>query len=397
MRALLNILFLTIAVMSIAAAGEVVTRVPRIADQFEGSEYRDVLQDATELEDAGDREGAWKALRSVLDYCESELAKPGVLHVSVSNQEELAQFSAEHEKDGAIAPIDMACPMAYKMAAFFYVSDRQAVKAYAFLDKAQQLAPYWADPYSERAYTQRLFGDNISALATYQAGLALTLRYESATYMRPILLRGIGYIQIELGNLAEARKVYEESLQLDPGNEIATSELDYINQLEVKQRVEPDDNEQQADDGEVTKLSRDQVVPLVRFLEREPNHENAPAIRSLLIQWEDTNTEFTDYVCEGILDPVPGDDIPNSGELLVQFIFGSAAYQLETAAEKRELVAAQTAGMRSMFKAYQAFLAADDTAHIPRLDELLRMDTDGKFEAHMAEIVPTACGSLTEN
>ena len=67
MRALLNILFLTIAVMSIAAAGEVVTRVPRIADQFEGSEYRDVLQDATELEDAGDREGAWKALRSVLN------------------------------------------------------------------------------------------------------------------------------------------------------------------------------------------------------------------------------------------------------------------------------------------------------------------------------------------
>lgn len=72
--------------------------------------------------------------------------------------------------------------------------------------------------------------------------------------------------------------------------------------------------------------------------------------------------------------------------------FGSAAYQIANPSDKGKVVPGQLAGMRSMLKAYGAFLAADPAARIPRLDELSQMNAAGTLPEYLEPIVIKECG-----
>ncbi|WP_371184321.1 hypothetical protein [Xanthomonas sacchari] len=144
--------------------------------------------------------------------------------------------------------------------------------------------------------------------------------------------------------------------------------------------------------GGTLKVKTNQVVGLTRFLEEKPLDESAPAIRSQLIAWEEKSKDVVDYVCPGVLEPIPATNVPNSGELLTQFIFGSAAHQIAYPNDKGKLMPGQLAGMRSMLKAYGAFLAADRAARIPRLDELSQMNAAGTLPEYLGPIVTKQCG-----
>ena len=140
------------------------------------------------------------------------------------------------------------------------------------------------------------------------------------------------------------------------------------------------------------KVKNDQVVSLTKFLEEKPLDESAPGIRALLIDWEDKSKDVIDYVCPGVLAPIPAENVPHSPELLVQFIFGSAAHQIANPTDKGKVVPGQLAGMRSMLKAYRGFLTADPAARIPRLDELSEMETAGTLPEYLAPIAIKECG-----
>jgi len=94
----------------------------------------------------------------------------------------------------------------------------------------------------------------------------------------------------------------------------------------------------------------------------------------------------------GVIAPIPADEIPYAAELLVQYIFGSAAHQIENPTKKGDVVSSQLAGVRSMLKAYSAFLAADSSARIARFDELLAMDAAGTLGDYLAPISVKECG-----
>ena len=140
------------------------------------------------------------------------------------------------------------------------------------------------------------------------------------------------------------------------------------------------------------KVKTEQVVGLTKFLEEKPLDESAPGIRALLIDWEDKSKDVIDYVCPGVLAPIPADNVPHSPELLVQFIFGSAAHQIANPTDKGKIVPGQLAGMRSMLKAYKGFLAADPAARIPRLDELSEMEAAGTLPEYLEPIAIKECG-----
>ena len=143
--------------------------------------------------------------------------------------------------------------------------------------------------------------------------------------------------------------------------------------------------------GKSDRVNTSQVVGLTKFLEEQPRHEQAPAIRALLLQWEDKTKDVVDYVCPGVLAPVPNDGVPNGPELLAQFIFGSAAFQVANPSQKGALQPSQLAGMRSMLKAYQAFLAINPEARIPRFDELSTKEAAGSLSAYLEPVVAAEC------
>ncbi|HET7127134.1 MAG TPA: hypothetical protein VFI26_08605 [Lysobacter sp.] len=146
----------------------------------------------------------------------------------------------------------------------------------------------------------------------------------------------------------------------------------------------------QAQDSEL-KVTTDKVIGVTKFLESQPLDPAAPGLRSLMIDWEDKAKEVVDYVCADVLDPIPSESVPHSSELLVQFIFGSAAHQLSNPEDKGALVPSQIAGIRSMLKAYQGFLAADPKARIPRLDELIQKESTGSLEDYLKPIILKSC------
>src|SRR5512146_3458455 len=75
-------------------------------------------------------------------------------------------------------------------------------------------------------------------------------------------------------------------------------------------------------------IATDKTVSATQFLEEHPLDPGAPVLRAAMVKWEDKAKEVVDYVCPDVLKPIPSDSIPYSAELLVQFIFGSAAHQL---------------------------------------------------------------------
>lgn len=135
------------------------------------------------------------------------------------------------------------------------------------------------------------------------------------------------------------------------------------------------------------------VVPLTRFLENQPLNESAPLVRAALLDWEDKSKDVVDVVCPGVFSPLPDESIKYNGELLAQFIFGSAAYQIANPAEKGKLMPAQLAGMQSMLKAYRSILAQKPDARIPRYDELSKDDEQGKLLQVLEPLVKANCKS----
>lgn len=139
------------------------------------------------------------------------------------------------------------------------------------------------------------------------------------------------------------------------------------------------------------KVDSSQVVGLTALLEAQPHHPEATSIRALLLEWEDSTKDVVDYVCPDVLAPVPGTGIPNGPELLAQFIFGSAAFQIANPSQKGALQPSQLAGMRSMLKAYKALLATDPAARIQRFDALAAMNAAGTLPAYLEPIVTLGC------
>ena len=146
-----------------------------------------------------------------------------------------------------------------------------------------------------------------------------------------------------------------------------------------------------AQDKDALKIDSSQVVGLTALLEAQPRHPEATSIRALLLEWEDKTKDAVDYVCPDVLTPVPANGVPNSPELLAQFIFGSAAFQVANPSQKGALQPSQLAGMRSMLKTYRALLATDPGARIPRFDALAAMDAAGTLPVYLEPIVTLGC------
>ncbi|RDS81890.1 hypothetical protein DWU99_15845 [Dyella psychrodurans] len=135
------------------------------------------------------------------------------------------------------------------------------------------------------------------------------------------------------------------------------------------------------------------VVPLTRFLEEQPLNKDAPLVRAALLDWEDKSTDVVDVVCPGMFSPVPDKSIKYSAELMAQFIFGSAAYQIANPSEKGKLMPAQLAGMKSMLKAYRSIIALEPNARISRFDELSKDEEQGNLPQVVEPLVVANCKS----
>jgi tetratricopeptide (TPR) repeat protein len=140
------------------------------------------------------------------------------------------------ERSGDVAAVQNPYPLLGLYLGIYYVEIGQHDEAMRVLDAGLALSPApdrllgetVPDLLSERGVALgRLFRWE-EALANYDKGLAIPAMPDS---MRAQLHRGRGFVLIEMNRLDDAEADYKRSLELDPGNPIANSELAYIEKL----------------------------------------------------------------------------------------------------------------------------------------------------------------------
>lgn len=198
-----------------------------------GSQFRPAVSRAADIAARGEQAEARRLLAPALAWCDQVLAQPRRA-VSVATAAEYQAWMHAHGDGQPVDWIDGACPHAYKSSAFVHVELKQFDAALADLDKAIKIAPYWADAHAEAGFILTGAAGSAGAkqpgqgLERYRQAVALAEQFPSNAHMKPLALRGVGYSLVELGRLDEAEQAYKQALELEPGNAIARSELDYI-------------------------------------------------------------------------------------------------------------------------------------------------------------------------
>lgn len=105
--------------------------------------------------------------------------------------------------------------------------------AVPFLERAVAMAPFHAHYLSELGYAYQAQRDWKRSLDTYRRAAAAAEGFEQGDERNRQLRRawmGISFAHVELGNLDEAEKWLRRCLQLDPKDENARREMEYIRQ-----------------------------------------------------------------------------------------------------------------------------------------------------------------------
>ncbi|HEX8738402.1 MAG TPA: hypothetical protein VF721_23930 [Pyrinomonadaceae bacterium] len=118
-----------------------------------------------------------------------------------------------------------------------------------------------------------------------------------------------------------------------------------------------------------------------RLLEKKPFDPNADAARKWGFKWVADTDQVSVVLCSDTLKLLPDKKNKFKGELLMQFMFGIAAFKLENPDKKDDEKAAQLAGLESMLRAYEAMVSANEKAKNAELDALLVKRGNGELKA----------------
>jgi hypothetical protein len=126
-------------------------------------------------------------------------------------------------------------------------------------------------------------------------------------------------------------------------------------------------------------------VELTRQLESRPLSDPDNHIRQWLMQWSTDSPGVTINICADTV-PMEPKGYPHAGLLMLQGMFGNAAYQIQHPRQRHDEAALQTAAVRSALKAYAALRSQSDAPAIAAYDALAEMERAGTLEAHIAPL-----------
>lgn len=374
------------------------------AVEFEGAQYREAIAEAVAAR--ADAIGKWAKLQPALTYCDTKQDTETRIWAAVSTHAEREELLATHAEADKLAFVDVACPRAYTLAAFFAADDHETDKAIRWLERAQKLAPFSSAPHSERGFHFNAAGDRQKALASYRRALDLAERYASSPDDKAMALRGIGWTLVELGDFPGAKQAYDRSLEFDPENSTAKAELAFIAKLETNGSpppatpafapattpTKPSTAQSKSAATSVPPSDEERVIEYTRLLETQPFHSKAKPMRAWLIDWIAESPDVTVSVCN-VLEL---GEIEHASLLFVQTMFGMASFLLEHPESKDNWDAQNRAGVESALKAYSSILAAQPDARIASMDELLKRQAAGELDAALAPNVARHCTESAE-
>jgi len=133
------------------------------------------------------------------------------------------------------------------------------------------------------------------------------------------------------------------------------------------------------------------VVALTRQLEAQPLAEGSKESRAWLIGWITKAPQLQINLCDTLQVMKRDREYAWTSKLVVQTMFGMAAWELEHPASKGMDVEVQLAGVRSALKAYRSILREHPGARFAPMESLVAHEAAGDLPAHMAAVVAVEC------
>jgi len=126
----------------------------------------------------------------------------------------------------------------------------------------------------------------------------------------------------------------------------------------------------------------DKIQQMVRDLEADPLGEHADALRAYLVKYFDNmRPEFV--VCLNQFHPLMDSKKQAHKNLWLQVPIASGSFLLDHPDSIEDAPAYQQAGLKGMLRVYRTMLASDPTLQNEFLDQLLRLEHDGKLGEHV--------------
>ncbi len=163
----------------------------------------------------------------------------GTLYIRFWTLEEFMQHVTETEPEARkdIVWMQSVYPPAYYYLAVLDVTEEKYESAVSNLEKSLKLELDQPLSFCELGFILGYMGKHELSLALYER--ALTSRSHITTSAKAKALRGKGVQLIELGRMEEAEVCLQDSLRLEPDNELAYNELIYISKLKLGDAPSP--------------------------------------------------------------------------------------------------------------------------------------------------------------
>ena len=134
-------------------------------------------------------------------------------------------------------------------------------------------------------------------------------------------------------------------------------------------------------------LTTEEALEIMRRVEREPLSAEAPELRRTALEWVVNSKELGDLSIEtSYLRELENSTWPFKGEMVIQYLLGSATWKLTGDSLRNDRLAQAEAGLRSVLAAYKNMLAADAKLREPSLDDLDEIRRQGKLRLYIRDI-----------
>lgn len=200
------------------------------AEPATGYAHRADVGKATRALQQGDIATARPLLDKATAYCDAQRQQPGRRALSFSSRRQYEQYMDGPGKGQPTEWLDIACSSAYQQTGYMLAGAKRMEEALHSLEIAVDVGPYDPTGWVERGFVLNALKRPDEGLASYRTALELAQQHPESAFVKSMALRGVGYSLVELNDLAGARAAYQQSLQLEPGNQTAQNELDYIQQ-----------------------------------------------------------------------------------------------------------------------------------------------------------------------
>lgn len=201
-----------------------------------GTQHRAAVKQAIQASLAGNHDAAIPVLTDAVRYCDAQQQVPGRKALSFQSHRQYAMYMDGPGRGTPTEWLDMACANAYTHLGYIEIERDDIDAALRWLEKAIAVAPYDTEPLCEKGAALTRRKDWQGSKASYEHALMLARTQPENRRMEALALRGVGFAQIELGDLESARASYVASQKLDPDSPTAKHELAYIEQLQQEQK-----------------------------------------------------------------------------------------------------------------------------------------------------------------